>query len=151
MQTDAQAQNRGGCAVGRPPFATTPANQIGGAELKALLPGARLIAMRLDSNRNETRYGFEFRADGSLVFTCHTLSGSTCTNFNPANPSARGRDIGVWRIESDVVVVQRTRFAEAGRQDGRVTLHRQGNVYAGARTVGPHFCLPGLVMLERPQ
>jgi hypothetical protein len=142
----AQQRSGGGCRAGEPPFELTPANQIKGAELRTLLPGKRLFAERqMNDRKRANRFGFEFRADGSLVFTCRGAGGQACPQFTPGTG---GRDVGVWRIEGDQIVLQRTRFAEQGRVDGRVTLHRKGGTYAGGRTSAPHFCLPGLIIVE---
>ena len=144
--TPAEAQqNRAGCLVPDAPFELTPANRVNGTQLRALLSGKRVVAQRRNNSSPSSRYGFEFRADGSLVFTCQVLNGEPCGFFTPGGS---GRDIGVWRIEGDQLVLQRTRFAAQGRIDGRVTLHRQGNVYAGGRTSAPHFCLAGPLVVE---
>jgi hypothetical protein len=138
-------QVRAGCLPAETAFELTPANQMKGAELRAFLPGKHVTAERRNTDGKSSRYGFEFRADGSLVFDCRNMSGQPCRNFTPG---AGARDIGVWRIDGDQVVLQRTRFAAQGRKDGRVTFHRQGGVYAGGRTSAPHFCLAGPILLE---
>lgn len=144
--TSAEAQQaRASCRIAESPFDLTLANQIKGGQLRAFLSGKRLVAQRLDNDGASTRYGFEFRPDGSLVFTCHNVNRQPCFNFTPGGAA---RDIGVWRVEGDVLVLQRTRFAAQGRADGRVTFHRQGGIYVGGRTNAPHFCLAGPLLVE---
>ena len=46
-----------------------------------------------------------------------------CRGFNRGNPQAPDRDVGVWQIETDQLVLQRTRFSAEGRDEGRFTLH----------------------------
>lgn len=143
----ANASAQGRCQAGQPPFATTAANRMKGAELRDWLPGKRIVAERLNSSgKRVNRRVYEFRADGSILITCTGPRGEPCTRFNPS--SGVSRDVGVWKIDGDALVLNRTQFAEDGRSEARVTLHRQGSVYAAAPAGGPHFCLPGLIVVE---
>ncbi len=142
----AAAQQQGRCQVADPPFQTTAANRVPGKELREWLPGKKIYVERRGAQR-VNRYGFSFRSDGSVSFSCTTANGRPCGRFNADSPAAR--DIGVWKLEGDVLVVTRTQFAQDGRGEGRVTIHRDGGRYAAARGGGPHLCLPGPLIIEQ--
>jgi len=145
-------RDRRRCLASDPPFATSLANQIKGPEISRMLADKSIVALRRSVGGGapelEGRFGFAFRADGSVLFTCQTHRGpgapwEPCRAFNP--DTAGSRDVGVWRVEGDVLIVQRTRFGES---EARVTLHRQGNVYAFARLTTAHLCLPGPITVQ---
>lgn len=144
----AHAQQRARCKPLPPPFATNAANQIKGEALQRRLTGKTMTLTRPAIRPGvQTQFRFEFRADGSIVMTCRLRRGAggegrPCGAFGPSGSG--GRDVGVWRVEGDQVVIQRTRFAG---QEGRITLHAEGNLLAVRRIAGA-VCLPGAVTLE---
>lgn len=142
----AAAQQQGRCQVADPPFQATSANRMTGKELREWLPGKRIVAERQGAQR-VNRYSFLFRSDGSVLFSCVSANGRPCVRYNSDSPAAR--DIGVWKLEGDVLVLTRTQFSQDGRSEGRVTFHRDGGRIAAARGGGPHLCLPGLLIIEQ--
>ena len=144
----AHAQPQARCKPRPPPFTTNAANQIKGEALRRRLTGKTMALMRPALRPGvQLQFRFEFRVDGSVVMTCRLRRGAggqgrPCGAFGPEGSG--GRDVGVWRIESDQVVIQRTRFAG---QEGRIALHAHGSLLAVRRIAGA-VCLPGTVTLE---
>ena len=56
--------------------------------------------------------------------------------------------MGVWRVDGDRLVIQRTRSAAEGREEGTFSLHKRDGVVVARSLSGPRFCLPGIVKFE---
>ncbi|HEY7610652.1 MAG TPA: hypothetical protein VIF14_15590 [Alphaproteobacteria bacterium] len=150
-----RAEQQAACIPEAPPFAAAPANQLKGEALSGPIAAKTLVVVRKQSGpaARTIRLHFQFRADGSALIRCevHLREGALwrpCPRFNPGSPNAADRDVGIWRIEADQLLLQRVRFSAEGRDEGRFTFHGANGVIGIRRESGPHFCLPGVAKFE---
>jgi hypothetical protein len=150
----AQERRRAPCREAPAPFALSADNQIKGSALHDRLAGKTLVFTRPATGPRggpgEMQFRIEFRGDGSTVLGCrrrraNESAWSPCQQFGPEGGQTGDRDVGVWRLEGDQLVLQRTRF---GIEESRVTLHAAQGAALAVRRISGAPCMPGPVMLE---